>query len=125
MPSMEEIIKDCEHRPGWSFDYEPGIYPLLLIHARVQNSRGPGDIEFTVKRVIPNYVRRLGSAAAIVQWVKEMVIEAEIHEVREFFKYKGKVFDDPHELKVIPPTSQGYGHQGLPAPLRSDGEWPR
>jgi hypothetical protein len=120
MPSMEEIIKDCGHKPGWSFGYEPGVYPLLLIHARVPNSRGPGDIEFTVKRVIPDYVRKLGSAAAIVQWVKEMVIEAEIHEVREFFSYKGKIFDDPHALKIIAPDPTDT----VSSKLRASGEWP-
>jgi hypothetical protein len=118
MPSMEEVIWDCTYKPGWSFDYEPGEFPMLLIHARVENSRAPGHIEFTVKRLVPDTLRG-GSASAIANWVKLMVTEAEVHEVREFFKYKGVVVDDPHKLKIIPPEVESK------ASLRSSGEWPR
>lgn len=122
MPSMVQIIKDCTYKPGWTFDYEPGEWPMLLITARVPNSRGEGEIEFTIKRVIPDHVRKLGSAAGICEFIKTCVIEAEVHEVREFFMYQGIVVDDPHKLKIIlPPPPSG---RDAVAQLRNNGEWP-
>jgi hypothetical protein len=121
MTSLEGIIKSCSYKPGWSFDYEPGVHPFLLITARVPNSRGPGEIEFTIKRLIPDDTRTL-SAAQVCNWVKTMVIEAEVHEVREFFKYQGVVVDDPHQLRIIPPPDI---KRDVHAVLRGSGEWPR
>lgn len=121
MPSLDQIIRDCTYKPGWSFDYEPGVHPFLLITARVPNSRGPGEIEFTIKRLIPDDTRTL-SAAQVCNWVKTMVIEAEVHEVREFFMYQGVVVDDPHQLRIIPPPDI---KRDVHAVLRGSGEWPR
>lgn len=95
---------------------------MLLITARVPNSRGEGEIEFTIKRLIPDHVRLLGSAAGITSFIKTCVIEAEVHEVREFFMYQGVVVDDPHKLKVILPPP-GSGRDPV-AQLRNNGEWP-
>lgn len=126
---LRRTILACEYKPGWSFDLESGDFPMLLITANVPNSRGPGRIEFTVKRLIPDYVRR-GSDAIITEWVKSMVIEAEVHEVREFFRYKGKLVDDPHTFMLIdePPTFMApvrKRQQPIEAGSTRPAEWPR
>ena len=124
----EQVIKDIDYKPGWSFEYKPGVsvgsqeaWPMLHITARVPNARGPGEIEFVVKRLIPDFVMA-DSAAMLLEWVKTQIQGAEFHEVDEFFKYKGRLVDDPHQVKFIPkprpPWDENPG-------LRKDGEWPK
>lgn len=127
MTDIAQVIKDIAYKQGWTFEFkdsscaethehEQQAWPTLHITARVPNARGEGEIEFTVKRLIPDFVLK-DSAAILVSWVKTQIQGVEFHEVDEFFKYKGKLVDDPHQVKFIgkPPRRSG---------LRSDSEWP-
>jgi hypothetical protein len=118
---LREAIADCAYKEGWSFGFEPGDFPMLLLTANVPNSRGPGRIEFTVKRLIPSYVL-WGSELVITHWVKAMIIEAEVHEVREFFRYKGELVDDPHTFRLVSDDEPLFV---TPGGSTRPSEWPR
>src|ERR1700756_2703121 len=99
---LEEICESLSYKPGWSF--LAGIarpsslgYYTLTITAAVQHSETGEPVTFDIRRVIPHV--SLSSTEAFVSWVEDMLAEAEIHEMREFFRYKGKLVDSPHESK--------------------------
>lgn len=119
----EQVIKDISYKRGWSFTFKDGksvgaqqAWPMLHITAVVPNARGEGEIEFVIKRLIPDFVMN-DSAAMLLEWVKTQIMGAEFHEIDEFFKYKGALVDDPHQVKFIPKPRQGSTRDGQ--------EWPR
>jgi hypothetical protein len=96
---IKEVIKDIDYKEGWVFEYEPGDYPQLLITTRLPNARGPGIVEFTAKRLIPEDL--IQSAAHVTAWVKLMIVGIEFHEIDENFRYKGELVHDPHQVKIV------------------------
>lgn len=112
MIDLKQVIADLTYKPGWSFTYEPSLTnddmdwweegspapDMLVIHMTVPNSANPDEtMRFFVKRVIPDVYK----LEDFLGWWKTIVIEAEIHETREFLRYKGERIDDPHKAQVI------------------------
>jgi hypothetical protein len=93
---LSEVISKLSYKPGWSFSYEHRTRATLVIHATVQHSKTLDTVRFDIRRVIPEIAS--GSAEAFLSWWEDMLIEAEIHEAREFARYDGQLVDDPHEV---------------------------
>jgi hypothetical protein len=103
----QQVISDLSYKPGWTFDFEPGRFfqpPRLIITAEVLDSHDPErTVRFTMKRVIPKIIK---TEEQFASWWEDIIIEAEIHEVREFLRYKGKLIDDPHEAVDVSPATK-------------------
>lgn len=96
---LVKTVASLTYKPGWAFTYVPGdgtARPdMLVIRAYVLHSETLKPVTFEIKRVIPRSVKLY--VPTFISWVEDMLMEAEIHEMREFFRYKGVVWDNPHE----------------------------
>lgn len=102
MFSLHETIKKLSYKPGWSFsqEYFNTGRSALWITATVTNSRKPDtQATFTMRRTIPEAVAK--DLEAFLSWWKDMLWEAEYHELREFARYDGNLIDDPHKMEKI------------------------
>jgi hypothetical protein len=92
----EKIISKLTYKPGWEFGlgHRAG-YDTLVIHATVPHSVTLEPVTFSIKRVIPKMI--ILDQEQFLSWVEDMLAEAEIHEMREFFRYDGVLVDDPHK----------------------------
>ena len=104
--SLAELVSRISYKPGWSFKlgrdgavFQCDTY-TLFIQAQVPDSRDPEQIvEFVMKRMVPEY---LHDEDMFLKWVKHTLTEAEVHEMREFFRFDGELVDDPHKaVKVL------------------------
>jgi hypothetical protein len=95
-----QITSVLSYKPGWFYTFEPGVRDKVVIHAKVEDSHQPGVmVNFKMGRVIPSVVRN--STQAFVDWVHDITIEAEIHEVNEFFRFAGELLYDPHRVTPV------------------------
>jgi len=104
---VAEVIGNITYKPGWSFTTEywlsQAVRPMLHATATVLHSVTLQPVTFTIQRLVPTCARF--TEAALVDWVKDMCHEAEYHELREFFKYKGELWDNPHESTPVGSTT--------------------
>lgn len=99
---LEEATEKLRYKPGWEFlagIASPGSlnYYTLTITAAVLHSETFEPVTFEIRRVIPHVAR--SSTDAYISWVGDMLAEAEIHEMREFFRWDGELVDNPHASK--------------------------
>jgi len=93
---MLEILSRHQYKPNWNLTvYESAWHgPTFRMEVEVENSSQPG--EKTVLG-INSLVPRVRSERQFLEWVMSRLIEAEIHEAREFFRdSSGKPVFDPH-----------------------------
>lgn len=101
--TLAELVSRISYKPGWSFtlgqDRVIQDYTWLEVRAQVRDSRNPEQtVEFVMKRIMPEY---LTTPALFLKWVKHVLTEAEIHEMREFFRFDGELVDDPHAVVAV------------------------
>ena len=95
MIDTEKVISKLGYKPGWDFSLEHRAgRDVLVIGATVRHSITLETVRFSVKRIIPQIA---GTLEAFLSWTGDMLAEAEIHEMREFFRYDGELVDDPHK----------------------------
>lgn len=102
MIKIKDFVPRLKYKPGWSFDYEyhGGYdYHTLTINAQVQHSESGEPVKFAIRRLVPRCAQT--TKKAFLSWVEDMLAEAEIHEMREFFRFDGELVDDPHESEPI------------------------
>jgi hypothetical protein len=97
--NFSETISRLSYKPGWSFTYEHHNRATLVIHATVQHSKTLDIVRFDIRRVIPGVAS--ASTKAFLSWWEDMLVEAEIHEAREFARYDGQLVDDPHKVTAV------------------------
>jgi hypothetical protein len=98
--NTEEIIEKLTYKPGWDFTSERKAgRDTLVIGATVQHSETLEMVRFRIRRIIPAIA--IISVPVFLSWVYDELAEAEIHELREFFRYDGKLVDDPHESTMV------------------------
>jgi hypothetical protein len=96
---IKEIIGKLSYKPGWDFALEQRAgRDTLVIGATVQHSETLETVRFQIRRLIPEVII---TQEGLLSWVEDMLIEAEIHELREFFRYDGELVDDPHKSTVV------------------------
>lgn len=96
---ITEIAKSITYKPGWFFTYEPGIRDQFVIHAEVIDSRTGEIAHFKMRRVVPSALPK--DTMSFLAWVKDILLEAELHELREFLRFNGVLVDDPHEVEKV------------------------
>jgi hypothetical protein len=102
---LPDVISEMKYKPGWHFDmgYHSGQRYSLVINAEVLHSATLKPVTFVMRRLIPRVA--LADEGTFLSWAEDVIAEAEIHEVREFFRYKGELVDDPH--KSVPVGQEG------------------
>lgn len=94
---LKLILDDIEYKPGWELRLEPGDYmsAKLVITLNADDSRRPGhDVSIRAQHVV--YPEMFSHEAEFIRFVRYKILEAEIHEVDEFLRYKGALVNDPH-----------------------------
>lgn len=97
---LKGILEAIKYKPGWEITYEAGEVewgPVIRFLVPAQDARNP---EREIWRHT-NFVVPFGWAS----WDDDMIVRAifhelqhfEIHEVKEWFQYKGEVIYDPHK----------------------------
>jgi len=98
MHDYEKWISRITYKPGWEFFYVSNEWGhQLQIHATVSHSVTLTPTRFIFSRIIPS----LFCHEAFLDWVKVILGEAELHELREFFRYDGELVDDPHKPESV------------------------
>jgi hypothetical protein len=100
--NLEEEISNLKYKPGWKFaltDYGYGDALEIIGCAYDSRALAPTPIEFVMSRLVPASVT--SSVDSFTAWVKTLLMEAEFHELREFFRYKGELVDDPHKSTKV------------------------
>lgn len=93
--SLKKAIRKLTYKPGWNFGYREKLgRDVLVITAQVQHSITLELVTFDVRRIIPEVAK--ASVPAFLSWWEDILAEAELHEMREFARYDGKLIDDPH-----------------------------
>jgi hypothetical protein len=88
MTPLAVMAAKLSYKPGWHFWIEEdGRRPRLVLKASVLHSQTLEPVSFEVRRLVPAIAQ--GSTRAFVSWAKDITEEAEIHELREFFRYDG------------------------------------
>jgi hypothetical protein len=92
----QHIIENITYKPQWTFTYgEKHGHPWLYITAAVPHATTGKPVKFRMQRIIPaNLIHE--EPIPFMEWVKLLIIEAELHEVDEFLRYGGVLLSDPH-----------------------------
>lgn len=107
----EQFFKDFSYKPNWEFDYIHEVdwdIQKVVITMRVPDSRRPvPEAEFDVmgrRQVIPMVpvsktviLGRFAGEQYAKDYIRHHIIDMEIHEVEEWFRYKGELVFDPHK----------------------------
>ena len=98
MIDIEKITEKLGYKPGWSFAWQKDqYYDVLIISGLVPDSRDPSRmLAFETRRPIPGYLLTAG-LNQFLDWVRQLLLEAEYHELREYFRYDGELVNDPHK----------------------------
>ena len=96
MIDLEKMISKLSYKPGWTFGFQHDrFYDVLILGGIVPDSRDPGKmLPFSTRRPIPDF---LLTREHLLSWVRQLLLEAEYHELREYFRYDGELVDDPHK----------------------------
>lgn len=106
MSDLRDWIDGLKYKPGWKFSYDegPGDWPVLRITAAVLHSETLEPVTFDIARFIPEFA--VDDAGLFVKWVKTVLAEAEIHEMREFLRFYGHLVDSPHAVTPVDDESR-------------------
>lgn len=127
---LREIVDSVAYKPGWRFRVDPGVYgPVLYIQAEVVDSvryirEGREALTLLLaQREIPYDLVMMWGRAELVRFIRDLLIEREIHELDEFFRDRrtGELFHDPHrppkpvpgEFSLPKGDTDGGRYQGL------------
>ena len=90
---FEETLAKLTYKPGWTFDTYAGY--LLQVNLKTINVHAPyEEVTVTATQNIP--LLGVEDEQGVVKMVGKMIRELELHEVNEWFKFNGKVVEEPH-----------------------------
>lgn len=93
---LRVILSNISYRPNWEFSLIEGDPegPKLRILATVENSYQPGKM---LDLGISTYIPPCRDEQAFLDFLAYRLGRVEIHEAREWLRYKGELVDDPHK----------------------------
>lgn len=98
------VLKDVTYKPGWTITFHPFPFSDLAwvhIDALVPDSDRPDDetasirVHINVRAVVPDL-----TLSDTLTWLLRRLQRIEMHEAREFFRWGGRRWDDPHANSV-------------------------
>jgi hypothetical protein len=93
---LQAELERVSYKPGWEFRAYDGAWhgQHLQIRCEVENTYRPGEtVPLDIHVVL---VGGFESPAQFHRWLLKRIVEAEVHEAREFFKVDGQIVFDPH-----------------------------
>lgn len=98
---MQALIEQITYKPGWSLlfalDKKFGGRPYIQVCGRTQDSRYPNDPTLVNWRGAKSYLSEHMCVNEIVQEAFTLFERAEIHELKEWFRFNGEVIHSPHQ----------------------------
>lgn len=95
---IDTVLKYVSYKPGWTITFHPFPFSDLAwvhIDATVQDSDHPDDetygVGINVRAVVPDV-----PLSDTLTWLGRRLQRIEMHESREFFRWGGSRWDDPH-----------------------------
>lgn len=100
---LRSIIADVQYKPGWTFEVTRNEHDYMTLWCKWQvpdvETKRMIDLRFTM--VINCWqMEQMKTEDVVNYYVSGLLRNAELHEMDEWFKYKGEHVRDPHpELK--------------------------
>lgn len=98
LSEIAEIVSRITYKPGWrvllDYDLHAGERPFIQLEAVTPDSTG--DHMPTTWRSGKRYLSKYMCRQEIVGAVWALIQDAEMHEAREFFRYRGAAIFNPH-----------------------------
>lgn len=95
-------LAEVTYRPGWSITAIPA-HPdgvVVRVEVRLVDSRDSGRlIDVRVDSTPPPW--HVGEAE-FIRWLAWRLQEVEVHESKEWLRYRGELVDDPHAADQFP-----------------------
>lgn len=102
---MRELIASCTYKPGWKVHFHPGYgrsdRPWIQVEVTTEaeastESTGPNKGQRAPWKGGKVYLSYFMCRQEIVSAVYGAIERAELHEIREWFRYKGASIFNPH-----------------------------
>jgi hypothetical protein len=91
---VAEVVSRVTYKPGWRFTVYEGRWEgtHLAITTVVPDAYGGPDLVIDVHSMVPP----MRDEAQVHDWLMWRLARIEVHEMREFYRVAGCVYDDPH-----------------------------
>jgi hypothetical protein len=92
-------IQNCSYRQGWFFevDVTGPLVTFQLACIEERSTQDPRDASvFTPWKTGKKHISPQSCRQEVVALVYESIVAAEMHEIREWFRYKGAAIFNPH-----------------------------
>lgn len=95
---MREVVSRCTYKDGWGIrllvdNSEPTLRPYLQLRVQGHDSISGEPAEWVSgKRYLSTFMCRQEIVGAVFALIKD----AEMHELHEWFRYKGRAIYNPH-----------------------------
>jgi hypothetical protein len=110
---LAAAVLRLNYKPGWKFrlrrDAVTGL--ALVVTGAVLHSETLEPITFDLQRLVPECAS--SGTAVFVSWVRDVLTEVEVHELREFFRFDGKLVDSPHATMPAADDAAESGADGI------------
>ena len=98
---FEALVAAVEFRRGWRLgvrvdDPMRPTHMILTVYATVENARGKGIIKIQSDRILMAAEIEEMDEDQATRWLWHVLLEADEHEAREWFRVRGVRFHDPH-----------------------------
>ena len=90
---MQSIVAACSYKPGWVIQLHTEDRPYIQIAATTPCSVSGQDVAWKSGKT---YLSLHMCRQEVVSAVYGAIEKAELHEVREFFRYRGSSIFNPH-----------------------------
>lgn len=87
------------YKPGWNLvvdDCDTGLVCLAVYYLAPDSYDPDRTIKIARVEAVPPYITRLRDPEAFGLWLSHVLVDAEVHESREWLRRDGKILNDPH-----------------------------
>jgi hypothetical protein len=97
MRTIHAILRDIEYKPGWDIELVPGLYDTnaIQISWAAVDAMDPTKLTTIYKTCVVDFAFQ--DEGLFLEWLFYQIMEAERHEAREWFKFKGKAIYNEHD----------------------------
>lgn len=99
IPEMSALVASCSYKPGWSIilsDDGDRPYIQVCVDETAEAARSPFDDSICAWKGGKRYLSLHMCRQEVVSAVFGAIKDAEMHEIHEWFKYKGRSIYNPH-----------------------------
>ncbi len=97
---MQELVDQCSYKPGWTFILDDDGRPYLQVSVSVEAEASLDNAARDGSRVPwksgKRYLSKHMCRQEVVGAVFALIKDAEMHEIHEWFRYRGASIYNPH-----------------------------